>query len=125
MPSSMNFLVPVLSSLASVSDCEGEEEKRPGTYMYSTGMCLIYTRALYMTCLTTWFVHCYHTHWYYQEYIIEGRESILLHYSTVYHPFTGSVTLVVFCGFTVYMAIIVVLHVLSLVALAAVLCTAM
>ena len=33
-------------------------------------------------------------------------------------------TLVVFCGFTVYMAIIVVLHVLSLVALAAVLCTA-
>ena len=34
-------------------------------------------------------------------------------------------TLVVFCGFTVYMAIIVVLHVLSLVALAAVLCTAM
>ena len=33
-------------------------------------------------------------------------------------------TLVVFCGFTVYMAIIVVLHVFSLVALAAVLCTA-
>ena len=26
---------------------------------------------------------------YKQEYIIEGRESILLHYSTVYHPFTG------------------------------------
>ena len=25
---------------------------------------------------------------YQQEYIIEGRESILLHYSTVYHPFT-------------------------------------
>ena len=28
-------------------------------------------------------------HMYDQEYIIEGRESILLHYSTVYQPFTG------------------------------------
>ena len=31
---------------------------------------------------------------YHQEYIIEGRESILLHYSTVYQLFTGSATFV-------------------------------
>ena len=60
-------------------------------------------------------------HSYCQEYIIEGRESILLHYSTVYHPFTEVSDLssvLWFHGLHGSSACV------SLVALAAVLCTA-
>ena len=44
------------------------------------------------------------------KYKIERRESILQHYSTLYIPLRRLVILVVFCGFMVYMTIIVVLH---------------